>query len=207
MRDSSRSLSDADLGVPGDERLRLALDAAVEAASSVDASFETRAWRAVAELDEAAGFETRLAARAVLRRERDDRVLLFRYVYGDGTVRLVIPGGGAEAGETPSQAAAREVFEETGTHARELRPSGLVICHLLRASDSFPQPRVQYSPIYLGTIDDELPHTDGREERWVSLTELEALPAELHIRAPLVEVLRAEDRGETLEPHVVWLPS
>ena len=44
---------------------------------------------------------------------REDRVLL---VHGKGGV-YVMPGGGVEAGELPSDAVARELLEETGLRA------------------------------------------------------------------------------------------
>jgi len=45
---------------------------------------------------------------------KDGKVLLARHTYGNGTGRLIIPGGFVEAGETPQQTLKREFLEETG---------------------------------------------------------------------------------------------
>jgi ADP-ribose pyrophosphatase len=50
----------------------------------------------------------------------DGQVVMIRqYRVGSGTVTLEIPGGLAEEGDTPEQAAVRELMEETGYEARE----------------------------------------------------------------------------------------
>lgn len=62
------------------------------------------------------GFDTRLAAYCVVIRE--DRILLalwdMRETDPGFTPRWVLPGGGVELGESTSDAAVREVAEETG---------------------------------------------------------------------------------------------
>lgn len=45
---------------------------------------------------------------------RDGKVLLGRHTYGPGRGLLIIPGGYLDEGETPEDAARREVLEETG---------------------------------------------------------------------------------------------
>lgn len=48
----------------------------------------------------------------------DDRVVMVRqYRHGSRTVTLEIPGGLADSGDTPEEAAARELLEETGYRA------------------------------------------------------------------------------------------
>lgn len=56
----------------------------------------------------------------------DERVLLGRKKTGIGTGKLVGVGGKLEAGESPADAAVREVFEETGLRiaAAALEPRG-----------------------------------------------------------------------------------
>lgn len=198
---------DARFDVPGDERIALAIMCALEAATTEDPSYETEAWQAVAALDAAAGFGTRRAARAVLRRS-DGRFLLFRYPFRDGSTRFVIPGGGAEPGETALAAVQREVFEETGTHPLELQPAGVLLYHLLASTiyGADRTPTIQYSPLFVGRIADELPDTGGREAHWYSLEEFEQLPRR-PITDPLLAILRASDRGERIEPQAVWLPA
>jgi ADP-ribose pyrophosphatase YjhB (NUDIX family) len=62
----------------------------------------------------------RLAGRALLV-DTDGRVLLLHEQLEPDETHWLTPGGGVEDGERPSQAAAREVFEETGIEI-ELAP-------------------------------------------------------------------------------------
>jgi 8-oxo-dGTP pyrophosphatase MutT (NUDIX family) len=58
---------------------------------------------------------------------RDDRVVLIRqFRVGAAEVMVEIPGGMVDPGEDPRDAAARELREETGYVARELRALGVV---------------------------------------------------------------------------------
>ena len=50
----------------------------------------------------------------------DDRVVMVRqYRHGLGDITLEIPGGMLDAGDTPGEAASRELLEETGYEAQE----------------------------------------------------------------------------------------
>lgn len=199
---------DASFAVPGDERPMLAHACAIEAATLDQPGYASEAWRVIAELDAREGFATRRAVRAVLRRPSDGRFLIFRYPFRDGSVRFVIPGGGAEAGEDPLTALRREVLEETGTTPRALQHTGLLLFHLLASTiyGAGGTPTIQYSPVLTGEIDDELPDTGGREAHWFSIEEFEAQPRR-PISLPLVEILRAAERGERIEPQAIWLPA
>lgn len=57
----------------------------------------------------------------------DHRVVMVRqYRHGSRTVTLEIPGGLADSGDTPEEAAARELLEETGYQAEQWREIGVV---------------------------------------------------------------------------------
>ena len=47
----------------------------------------------------------------------EGKILFVRHTYGVAKGRILIPGGYLQEGELPSQAAKRELFEETGVTA------------------------------------------------------------------------------------------
>jgi 8-oxo-dGTP diphosphatase len=51
---------------------------------------------------------------------QDDAILMVRHVESTRSY-WTLPGGGLEVGETPAEAAAREVWEETGLRVRSVR--------------------------------------------------------------------------------------
>jgi ADP-ribose pyrophosphatase YjhB (NUDIX family) len=56
---------------------------------------------------------------------RDGQVLLARHTYGTGNGKLIIPGGYLNYGESPEEAVAREVFEETSVVVAPERVVGI----------------------------------------------------------------------------------
>lgn len=61
-----------------------------------------------------------------MERERTPHVLMGLRAGGRGAGHWEFPGGALRKGEAPLQAAARELWEETGLRALALRPSGWV---------------------------------------------------------------------------------
>lgn len=57
---------------------------------------------------------------------RQEIVMVRQFRHGSRDITLEIPGGVVDPGETPAQAAARELLEETGYRANEVVPIGVV---------------------------------------------------------------------------------
>ncbi|MEU7384217.1 MULTISPECIES: NUDIX hydrolase [unclassified Streptomyces] len=130
--------------------------------------------------------ELRVAAYAVC--VRDGRLLLARWVAGDGTRRWTLPGGGMEHGENPYDTVVREAEEETGYTVEPVALLGLdsVRRHYPRpqgAQADFHGLRILYEARVTGG---ELRHeTAGSTDRaaWHPLPAVSALP-----RVGLVDV-------------------
>jgi 8-oxo-dGTP pyrophosphatase MutT (NUDIX family) len=202
--DATPSIDDQ-LGLPGEHRPALALACARELLALDEPSWHSPAWQALDALDAADGFANRRAARALLQRS-DGRFLLFRYPFADGSWRWIIPGGGAEVDEAPRAAVIREVEEETGATPRIDAHTGVLLYHVLATSlRGGGEPKIQYSPLFTGVIDDELPDNGGREVHWLTPEEFAARPHR-PISTLLITLMRSIEAGEPVAPAAVWLP-
>ena len=102
---------------------------------------------------------------------RGEVVLIEQYRHGTEEVSLEIPGGMVDAGETPREAAARELLEETGYAASELVFLGR----------TRPNPAIQNNWIHTylarGAECRQEPACDGTEQTVVRLVPLERIPS------------------------------
>ncbi len=145
----------------------------------------------------------RRAARVILFDERD-RVLLFRGIDStdpDATPWWFTPGGGLEPGETPRDAALREVLEETGIRLPSV--SGPVFEQEMNFTFE-SEPLHQYEQFFVAHVDrveinsvgwSDLEKRTMLESRWWTLDELESTSETIypHNLANLVRVqLRVE---------------
>lgn len=122
----------------------------------------------------------RHTARAVV--IKDANILLIER-WRDGIHYFSIPGGGIESGETPDQAAEREVLEETSVKIKVLRvlyemddPAGhshkIFLCKFISGEPSL-QPSSEEADAMM-----QSGQADRYEPRWISIASLEELPFE-----------------------------
>ncbi len=91
-------------------------------------------------------------------------------------------GGSALAGESSRQAAARELFEETGITADE---DELILLGEQIARDSFVDHYLLRREVSIGDI--RLQEGETADAKWVTLAELEAMIADLSLAKPIGE--------------------
>lgn len=113
-------------------------------------------------------------------------VLIEQYRHGTGEITLEIPGGMVDAGETPREAAARELLEETGYAAGE---------ELVALGSTRPNPAIQDNWLHTflapGVTFRHAPAFDSTEQTAVRLAPLADIPrliASGHITHALVVV-------------------
>ena len=103
----------------------------------------------------------------------DELVLVRQYRHGAGEITLEIPGGIIDPGETPAEAAARELLEETGYRAERVEAIGVVNpnpaifgnrCHTFLASEAVRVAEIQ---------------NPGLEETSVELVPMAEIPDQL----------------------------
>lgn len=114
--------------------------------------------------------------------ERNEVVMIEQYRHGSDEVILEIPGGMVDEGETPADSAARELLEETGYVAREMKQLGRVR----------PNPAIQnnwlYSFVAHAAVKEREPAFDSSEWTVVKLIPLDDIP-ELIARGVITHAL------------------
>ena len=133
-------------------------------------------------------YDTRLAAYALLF-DDEGRVLLA--LWNEGPERLwTLPGGGVDLHETATEAAVREVREETGYEIELVRLLGVDSHVVGERADGGARPLKSVRVVFEGrVVAGELANeVDGTtdEARWIPLAEVAGLP-----RVPLVDAALA----------------
>jgi 8-oxo-dGTP diphosphatase len=101
------------------------------------------------------------------------RVLIVKQTAGPFAGAWLLPGGSVEEGERPEDAARRELFEETGYRARDLRPVARYEVQSAPAVNNF------HFLVHLfrsGKVEGTPRAEQGSDLRWVAPDEIEAHP-------------------------------
>jgi 8-oxo-dGTP diphosphatase len=141
----------------------------------------------------------RPAVRVVLV-DSEDRILMVRWLLGDGRGLWGVPGGGIEPGESHADAVRRELREEVGVDLRECGPCVAHRTHVFDIGGGYDGQEEWY---YLARVasftprgelpDDELEAEGLVETGWFTLEEMAALPSEgtVFLRRSTVELAAA----------------
>ena len=101
---------------------------------------------------------------------QNEVVMVRQYRHGTQNVTLEIPGGLVETMDSPKDAAARELMEETGYEASDILPLGLV----------YPNPAIQNNACYTFLAKNVFPagdqHQDEKEDIEVVIKPLSHVP-------------------------------
>ena len=108
---------------------------------------------------------------SVVGRDFDGQILLVRHSYGPN--EWFFPGGGIAAGETPEQAAVRELMEETGCEISGIKLVGTLEETLSGAAHT--------AHLFEGVVED-MPEADGREVVEARFFPTHSLPEPLSLR-------------------------
>ncbi|MEU6247008.1 NUDIX domain-containing protein [Glycomyces sp. NPDC047010] len=121
----------------------------------------------------------RYGARCIVIDEQDAVLFIGRSAAADRPARWFLPGGGIDPGETPLDAAVRELFEETGLHVPPADVTGPVARQLYRANRS-NGPFTQENHLFMVRTERFAPHVSGGdayeadfEFNWISATDFD----------------------------------
>jgi 8-oxo-dGTP pyrophosphatase MutT (NUDIX family) len=144
-------------------------------------------------------------AERVILIDADDRILLIRSEDPsiDQPILWLTPGGGCEPGETPRQAATRELWEETGIHTPQVGPHVWHRQHIWRYGDRMIDSREDFfllrceagipiAPALLNQFEVSI----IREHRWWSIDEILAAHDQFFVPRRLAELVASLLRGE-----------
>ena len=117
----------------------------------------------------------------------DGKILFVRHTYGIAKGRILIPGGYLQEGELPSQAAVRELFEETGVTAK---PEALFAARCKGT---------QWILVFTMEYVSGEPHSDGHENSEVLLLR----PKHAILRPDITNMSRAIMKAYVADPNRV----
>jgi 8-oxo-dGTP pyrophosphatase MutT (NUDIX family) len=124
----------------------------------------------------------RHSCNALVFNEHLDICLVQQFRFGTNTMEWELPGGLIEEDESPEQAVAREIMEETGLICRDISPIGRI-----PSNPVFMDHYVYHFAAYTHTQTQTIPRQDDGEwirMRWFSVKEVFQLVKEGQVRHP-----------------------